>query len=141
MAKRLSAEQIVTKLRQIEVLQAQGKTEAAVARLENEIERGSPLFLSSIVFYELAYGIAKSTPTKKNFERLSEFLLPITDIIPFERDDTVEAGDIRVALERQGTPIGPNDVLIAAQVRRRRGVMDTHNIKEFSRIPTLIVAD
>ncbi len=117
------------------------RSEAAVTRLEDEIERGSPLFLSSIVFYELAYGIAKSTHTKKNSERLSEFLLPITDIIPFERDDAVEAGDIRATLERQGTPIGPNDVLIAAQVRRRRGVMVTNNLKEFSRIPGLIVAD
>jgi predicted nucleic acid-binding protein len=41
-----------------------------------------------------------------------------------------EAGNIRGALERAGTPIGPYDVLIAAQARRRGATLVTANARE-----------
>ena len=117
------------------------QSETLVARFEDEIERGSPMFLSSIVFYELAYGVSKSAHPKRNFDRLSEFLIPIADIIAFDRDDALEAGDIRAELESQGLPIGPYDVQIAAQARRRKAVIVTNNRREFNRVPGLMVAD
>ena len=117
------------------------QSETLVARFEHEIERGSPIFLSSIVFYELAYGVSKSVHPKRNFDRLSEFLIPIADIIAFDRDDALEAGDIRAELENQGLPIGPYDVQIAAQARRRKAVIVTNNRREFNRVPGLMVAD
>jgi tRNA(fMet)-specific endonuclease VapC len=45
------------------------------------------------------------------------------------------------ALERAGTPIGPYDVLIAAQARRRRAVLVTANGREFARVPRLKLED
>ena len=62
-------------------------------------------------------------------------------ILPFEVEDAEEAGDIRAALERVGRPIGPYDILIAAQVRRRGATLVTANQREFERVPGLAVED
>jgi tRNA(fMet)-specific endonuclease VapC len=60
---------------------------------------------------------------------------------PFEPGDAEEAGDIRAALERSGTPTGPYDILIAAQARRRSAVLITANEREFARVPGLKTED
>src|SRR5258708_5045669 len=52
-----------------------------------------------------------------------------------------EEGDIRAALERAGMPIGPYDVLIAAQARRRSALLVTANTSEFARVPGLKLKD
>jgi tRNA(fMet)-specific endonuclease VapC len=56
---------------------------------------------------------------------------------PFEPEDAEEAGDIRAELEREGRPIGPYDILIAAQARRRGALLVTANTGEFTRVPGL----
>ena len=55
----------------------------------------------------------------------------------YEIEDAEEAADIRVAVEQSGTPIGPYDVLIAAQARRRAALLVTANTREFIRVPGL----
>ena len=64
-----------------------------------------------------------------------------SQVFDFEPDDAEEAGDIRAALERAGTPIGPYDVLIAAQARRRGAMLVTANRREFARVPRLKTED
>jgi tRNA(fMet)-specific endonuclease VapC len=97
--------------------------------------------LPTIVLFELRYGIAKSARPQDNAERLATFLeLPIA-ILPFEPDDAEEAGDIRAALEPAGTPIGPYDILIAAQARRRGATLVTAKLREFARVPRLKTED
>jgi PIN domain len=61
--------------------------------------------------------------------------------IESDSEDAEEAGDIRAALERAGTPIGPHDILIAAQARRRSAVLITANEREFVRVPGLKTED
>jgi tRNA(fMet)-specific endonuclease VapC len=117
-----------------------GRPPALAEQLERTLLR-EDCALSAIVLFELRYGIAKSVRARENRERLATFLeLPIA-ILPFEPDDAEEAGDIRAALERAGTPIGPYDVLIAAQARRRRAVLVTANRREFVRVPRLRIED
>ena len=52
-----------------------------------------------------------------------------------------EAGEIRAALARIGKPIGPYDLFIAAQARRRGATLITANEREFARVPGLTTAD
>jgi tRNA(fMet)-specific endonuclease VapC len=66
--------------------------------------------------------------------------LPVS-IIAFDAEDAAEAGELRAALARTGTPIGPYDTLIAAQARRRSAALVTLNRREFERVPGLIVTD
>ncbi len=93
------------------------------------------------MLYELWYGIDKSSHRERNAATLDAFLSLDIHPLPFDDDDAREAGDIRAELERAGTPIGPYDVLIAAQARRRGATLVTANHSEFSRVPRLATAD
>jgi tRNA(fMet)-specific endonuclease VapC len=110
-------------------------------RLDGAIGRGGGLALSSIVLFELHYGAAKSARPERNMRRIADFLTGPIDVLPFESEDAEEAGNIRAALERKGMPIGPYDVLVAAQARRRDALLVTANGREFRRVPGLRCED
>ena len=114
---------------------------AAARRLDAELALGTPIVMSTIVLFELRFGISGSARRERNEAVLAHFMsLPLT-VAPFEPDDATHAGDIRAVLERDGVPIGPYDVLIAAQARRRGAVLVTRNRREFDRVPGLMVTD
>jgi tRNA(fMet)-specific endonuclease VapC len=106
-------------------------------RLEAAIAAGETIGISTIVLFELRYGIIKSARPQENSAILAAFLA--LDLTPwlFEPEDAEEAGEIRAELERLGKPIGPYDVLIAAQARRRGAVLITANTLEFARVTRL----
>jgi tRNA(fMet)-specific endonuclease VapC len=110
-------------------------------RLETALAAGTEIGIPVITVYEIWYGIRKSGRPQANAAAFQTFLT--LDIRPwsFDPEDGEEAGDIRAALERQGTPVGPYDVLIAAQARRRGAVLVTANTAESSRVPGLKTQD
>jgi tRNA(fMet)-specific endonuclease VapC len=111
------------------------------ARLMQTLMDGTMVGIPSIVLYEIWYGIKKSARPQENATNLSTFLALDVTPWPFEPQDAAEAGDIRVSLERRGTPIGPYDILIAAQARRRGATLVTANAREFARVPGLKTED
>jgi tRNA(fMet)-specific endonuclease VapC len=117
------------------------RTSPALARIEAAISAGDTLAISSIVLYELWHGAAKSARPQRNAQRITDFLAGPIEVLPFEPADAEEAGEIRAALERAGTPIGPYDVLVAAQARRRDALLVTANEREFARVPRLKFED
>jgi tRNA(fMet)-specific endonuclease VapC len=110
-------------------------------RIDVAIRKGQTFALSSIVLFELHYGSAKSAHPARNARRIADLLAGPIEVLPFELSDAEEAGDIRAALECLGTPIGPYDVLIAAQARRHDALLVTANEREFTRVPRLKVED
>lgn len=92
--------------------------------------------ISSITVAELQYGVEKSAAREKNALALEAFLLPL-EIAPFDMESALAYGKIRAKLERQGTPVGGMDMLIAAQAIAQGLTLITHNLKEFARIPGL----
>ena len=100
----------------------------------------SELMISAVTVFELEYGAAKSNWGDKTRNKLAMFLAPFT-ILPFTADDAIAAGKIRCHLEKCGIPIGPYDVQIAAQAFSRNLTVITHNVSEFSRVPSLKVED
>jgi tRNA(fMet)-specific endonuclease VapC len=117
------------------------KSPAVRMRMGAAIAAGRPLAMSSIVLFELRYGAAKCARPDRNAQRVVDFLAGPIEVLPFESEDADEAGDIRAALERAGTPIGPYDVLLAAQARRRDALLVTANRREFARVPRLKIED
>ncbi len=95
------------------------------------------VFTSVIVACELRYGIAKKNSAK--LTGLVEAALDALTIKPFDGAVDAEYAAIRVALERKGTPIGGNDLLIAAHARALGAVCVTDNEAEFRRVPGLTV--
>jgi len=92
--------------------------------------------ISAITVSELQYGIAKSKHRKKNQLRLEEFLIPL-EILIYDEKTAGVYGDIRFQLEKLGRPIGPLDLLIAAQAISRKLILVTNNDKEFNRVKNL----
>jgi len=90
---------------------------------------------SIIVAAELRYGAAK-----KGSQRLAsqlETVLGALDVLPFEAPADAVYGLIRVRLEQTGTPIGGNDLLIAAQAVALGCTLVTDNEAEFARVDGL----
>jgi tRNA(fMet)-specific endonuclease VapC len=110
-------------------------------RVDEAIRHDGALAISSIVLFELRYGVAKSARPERNAQRIADFLAAPIEVIFFDDQDAAEAGDIRAALERAGTPIGPYDLLVAAQTRRRDAILVTANTREFARVPRLKFED
>lgn len=110
----------------------QGRTAAKIAELGEDA-----VATSIIVAAELRYGAAK-----KGSERLTsqlESILTALEIIPWEAPADAAYGAIRVALEAAGTPIGANDLLIAAQTLALEMVLVTNNEREFGRVNGLTI--
>ena len=117
-----------------------GRPPGLLDRFEIEFARDA-IALPAIALFELEYGAANSDRRRENDERLAIFLRAPIPILSFDAEDAREAGDIRAALAKAGTPIGPYDVLIAAQARRRGATLVTANTHEFARVPGLKTED
>lgn len=96
------------------------------------------LAISSIVIYELFYGAYKSQRFERNIALVENLQF---EILPFDKEDARQAGEIRTILALQGKPIGPYDILIAGQAKARDIILITHNTEEFSRVNGLVVED
>lgn len=92
---------------------------------------------SIIVACELRFGAAKSGSPRliQQLERILE-VLPILSLEPPVEQHYAE---IRTHLEQSGTPISPNDLLIAAHALALNLTLVTANIREFGRVPDLSV--
>ena len=113
------------------------KRPVAVIKKFKQFELGE-IGISTITVSELQYGIVKSKYRKKNEVRLEEFLTPL-EILTYDQTAARVYGDIRFQLEKLGQPIGPLDMLIAAQALSQNLVLITNNDKEFKRIKKLKV--
>jgi tRNA(fMet)-specific endonuclease VapC len=110
-------------------------------RLAEQLRLGTEIGFSAVALFELRYGHARRDRRIEADRLLAEFLAPGIAILPFDAEDAAHAGDIRAELERKGTPIGHYDYLIAAQARRRGATLVTANVREFERVPGLLVVN
>lgn len=92
--------------------------------------------LSSVVVAELRYGADKSVHPRRN-HRLLDALLGEIPCRAFDASASSSYGKVRSDLERDGRPIGPNDMLIAAHALALGLVLVTDNVREFRRVPRL----
>lgn len=92
----------------------------------------------AIVEYELRYGLMRlpALAAAPRLAALAKFLQPLQRL-PFDSECATHAAQIRATLESKGSPIGPNDTLIAATALRHQGVLVTRNVREFSRVAGL----
>jgi tRNA(fMet)-specific endonuclease VapC len=114
------------------------RSDALLRRVE--AARPGTLATSSIVTHELYFGAYRSQKIEFNLETLRLLFADLV-ILELDREDARAAGEIRATLMRQGTPIGPYDVLIAGQARARGLTLVTNNISEFQRVEGLEIED
>jgi tRNA(fMet)-specific endonuclease VapC len=118
-----------------------GKPAGVRARFYKTAAAGGQVFVSTVVAFELWYGVAKSSRPEFNAQRVDTFFAgPITSLA-FEDEDARTAGSIRAILEAAGKPIGAYDLLIAGQALQRQMTLVTANVAEFSRVQGLVWQD
>jgi tRNA(fMet)-specific endonuclease VapC len=98
----------------------------------------SNIGVSSITLSELESGVAKSIKPQQNKLALTEFLAPI-GILPYDDMAARQYGELRAHLEKNGTPIGSLDMLIAAHALSLKCTLVTNNEVEFQRVPGLSI--
>jgi tRNA(fMet)-specific endonuclease VapC len=98
--------------------------------------RTGDVALSVVTRGEIAFAVRLKTPKSLAKRRLDR-LLEMIDTLPLTTDVAQHYGDLRAQLRRQGTPIGPNDLWIAAHARALDLTLVSNNTKEFSRVARL----
>jgi tRNA(fMet)-specific endonuclease VapC len=106
-------------------------------RFDKELSQGSEVYASSVVVFELWYGISKSLRREANARLLVGFLSGPVHELAFDEQDARFAGELRAEMETIGRPVGDYDLLIAGQALRHKMTLVTANAREFGRIKTL----
>lgn len=94
---------------------------------------------SIVVAAELRFGALKRASVRLSTQL--DTVLGAFDILPFESPADSYYAELRLALEAAGTPIGPNDMLVAAHALALDLAVVTGNMREFSRVPMLNAVD
>lgn len=112
------------------------KPEAINQRLQQTPR--SSLGISLITVLELLYGVEKGNSSQSIRLKLKVFISQL-NVRLLDLGTAQEYADIRAYLERLGQPIGPLDLMIAAQARQLGATLVTGNTREFKRVPNLQV--
>ena len=106
--------------------------------LQERFEKLEPgdVGISVVTYGELAYGAAKSTEPERATAAL-ERLTQLLQVLPTPEDAGRIYGTIRAALAVKGSPIGPNDLWIAAHAMAAGLILVTNNEREFKRVKGL----
>ena len=94
--------------------------------------------ISTVTIGELVFGAEHSQQTEQNLADI-EALAARIEVLPFDNQAAYHFGQIRAALYRKGQPIGPYDMMIAGQARAAGLKLVTNNVKEFERVPGLLL--
>jgi tRNA(fMet)-specific endonuclease VapC len=114
------------------------RSESIIHRMD--VESPDDIVVCSVTRAELIFGAMKSNNPEKTRAKQREFLEPLATL-SFNDAAAEHYGRIRARLETAGTPIGPNDLLIAAIALTHDLTIVTHNTREFSRVDGLKIED
>ncbi|MFZ0803401.1 MAG: type II toxin-antitoxin system VapC family toxin [Terriglobales bacterium] len=114
-----------------------GKPQPVRIKLQEKFDDEARVFVSSVVAFELWYGVAKSARPAANAQLLTTFLAGPIGLLAFDDEDAKIAGGVRASLETMGRPIGAYDLLIAGQALRHKLTLVTANSREFGRVKGL----
>lgn len=100
------------------------------------------VYLCSVVLAELFYGArhGHAAHLAANLALIAKLRQQFVSLI-FDDRAAEEYGTIRAHLAALGTPIGPNDLMIAAIALANQMTLVTHNTTEFGRVPGLVLED
>ena len=101
-------------------------------------QHAGQISISAITLAELIHGAERSTKVEHNLRQIEDFTSRL-EILSYGPKSAAHYGSIRAQLEKQGTPIGVNDLHIAGHARSEGLILVTNNEKEFRRVDGLLV--
>jgi len=96
--------------------------------------------ISAVTLGELVFGAENSQQVERNLADI-EAMVARLEVLPLDAKAAYHFGQIRAALYAGGRPIGPYDMMIAGQARASGLILVTNNVKEFARVPGLLLED
>lgn len=96
--------------------------------------------VSTVTLGELVFGAEYSQQVERNLADI-EAMAARLEVLPFDDKAAYHFGQVRAALYRSGNPIGPYDMMIAGHARACGLKLVTNNVKEFERVPGLLIED
>ena len=100
-------------------------------------ENAAHLAISSITLAELLHGAEKSSQPQRTLAVVEDFCSRL-DVLDYGAKAAQHYGQIRASLEQRGTPIGVNDLHIAAHARSEGLTLVSTNLREFERVDGLL---
>lgn len=99
------------------------------------------LSTSSVCVMELRFGAVRHRDEKMLWDRIRTEILGRVTILAVGRAEAIRAGELLAALEKEGRPIGTEDVLIGATALTHGLAVATRNVRHFGQIAGLTVED
>ena len=94
--------------------------------------------ISTVSLGELIFGAEHSEQVERNLSDI-EAMVARLEVLAFDSRAAYHFGQIRSALFKKGQAIGPYDMMIAGHARACGIVLVTSNLKEFERVPGLLL--
>ncbi|EAB2796007.1 type II toxin-antitoxin system VapC family toxin [Salmonella enterica] len=115
--------------------------EVVLKRLEQTVLRGHRIVVSAITYAEMCFGATGPKASPRHLPLVEAFCARLDAILPWDRAAVEATTEIKVALRLAGTPIGPNDTMIAGHAIAAGAVLVTNDTREFERVPGLVLED
>ncbi|EIS5429472.1 type II toxin-antitoxin system VapC family toxin [Salmonella enterica] len=113
--------------------------EAVLKHLEQAVLRNHRIVVSAITYAGMRFGATGPKASPRHVQLVDAFCERLDAVLPWDRAAVDATTEIKVALRLAGTPIGPNDTAIAGHAIG--AVLVTNNVREFERVPGLVLED
>lgn len=108
--------------------------------LADKVAPDDELAVTAITVGELIWGARRSQRVKENLDAIGRLLEAVRVLSP-DREAAERFGNLKAELEAEGAPLEDFDLLIASIALVHNATLVTHNLRHFSRIEGLKLAD
>ncbi|MGX8941715.1 type II toxin-antitoxin system VapC family toxin [Symbiopectobacterium sp. Eva_TO] len=115
--------------------------ETVIRRLEQAVLRRHRVVVSAITYAEMRFGAIGKKASPRHISLVDAFCLRLDAILPWDKAAVDATTDIKTAMAAAGMPIGPNDTAIAGHAVAAGAILVTNNVREFERVPALMLED
>ncbi len=115
--------------------------EAMLMRLEQAVLHVQRILGTTITYSEMRFGAPGPKASPRHVQLVDAFCARLDAVLPWDRAAVDATMEIKVALRLAGTPIGPNDTAIAGHAIAAGAILVTNNVREFERVPGLVLED
>ncbi len=109
--------------------------------LQSHVEHRDKIIISSITYAELRFGAIGKKASPKHHVIVDEFMERIDSVLAWDKKAVEATTIIKKALGAAGQMIGNNDAMIAGHAISAACILVTNNVKEFNRVPELVIED
>ncbi|MBW7902457.1 MAG: PIN domain-containing protein [Rhodocyclaceae bacterium] len=117
------------------------RPEAVLARLEAAVTQQHRIVVSAITYSEMRFGAIAPKASPKVAVMVDALVQRLDAVLPWDQAAVDATARLRALLAARGTPIGNNDAAIAGHALAAGCIVVSNNVREFARVPDLLLED